>query len=479
MSTYSFTKKGTKMLAVIGSTKIYTSFAPTVRKTGEFLEIVLDNKIIGINPAIDTVSIDGTTYNPNSRTAEQMFSIMSDSQAFTVASTGASTSLLPIDSRIVYVGDSITAHQINATQKFYFGDAFPTWAQLHSGHKLFQPIGGNLGVAGETTTQILSRFAAVVALNPKVIVLLAGTNDVTQSVAEATIKNNLKTMYREGKHIGAKIIAITIPPRFAPAAALSSANETIRQNVNAWIKTVPEIDAVVDCEAALSSAMYFADGLHPNTLGDSILGALVAEKINSLTTSVPANLVNTGYQVNPRAVNNPLLIGGATAATNWNTQNYLGGATLTLSKEVVNGEDKQIITLSGNYTGNGMGFQFKQDFNSSGGYVAGDILEGIIDFEVLEPLTNIIGIAPEFTVYTASFGSTLADAYGYYPTSTDVMPLPVGRYVIKTPPRTIAAGTPAIITNLIKFYFKDAAASTPIAGKIRLHRIGTRKVNGL
>src|SRR5262249_1451318 len=83
------------------------------------------------------------------------------------------------EDRVVFMGDSIT-----------------------DGWKLDQYFAGkpyiNRGISGQTTPQMLIRFRPdVIALDPKVVVILAGTNDLAGNTGPMTvdsIEDNLRTM---------------------------------------------------------------------------------------------------------------------------------------------------------------------------------------------------------------------------------------------------------------------------------------------
>jgi hypothetical protein len=87
----------------------------------------------------------------------------------------------PGEDRVVFMGDSIT-------------DA---WAGSFS--KLFpgKPYIGR-GISGQTTQQMLIRFRPdVIALKPKVVVILAGTNDIAGNTGRSTqgmIEDNMMSM---------------------------------------------------------------------------------------------------------------------------------------------------------------------------------------------------------------------------------------------------------------------------------------------
>ena len=78
--------------------------------------------------------------------------------------------------RIVFLGDSITdAWRLN---EYFTGRDFV-----------------NRGIGAETTLQMLARFRQdVVALNPKVVVVLGGTNDIAAGISANQITDNLAMM---------------------------------------------------------------------------------------------------------------------------------------------------------------------------------------------------------------------------------------------------------------------------------------------
>src|SRR5579863_2894201 len=87
----------------------------------------------------------------------------------------------PGENRVVFLGDSITAN---------WGKSFDT---LFPG----KPYIGR-GISPETTQQMLIRFRPdVIALQPKVVVILAGTNDIAGNTGRSTpqmIEDNIVSM---------------------------------------------------------------------------------------------------------------------------------------------------------------------------------------------------------------------------------------------------------------------------------------------
>ncbi|MEP6509459.1 MAG: GDSL-type esterase/lipase family protein, partial [Gemmatimonadales bacterium] len=99
----------------------------------------------------------------------------------------------PGEQRVVFLGNSITEMWAP-----YFPGAFPGKAYI------------NRGIGGQTTPQMLLRFHQdVVALKPKVVVILAGTNDIAGNTGPSTlemIENNLAAMAEIAKANGIRVV---------------------------------------------------------------------------------------------------------------------------------------------------------------------------------------------------------------------------------------------------------------------------------
>ena len=83
--------------------------------------------------------------------------------------------------RIVFIGDSITEEWGRIMPEFFSNNQYV-----------------NRGIGGQTTPQILVRFRQdVIDLNPKAVVILAGTNDIAGNTGPSSVKmivDNLMSM---------------------------------------------------------------------------------------------------------------------------------------------------------------------------------------------------------------------------------------------------------------------------------------------
>ena len=134
------------------------------------------------------------------------------------------------ESRVVFMGDSIT-------------DAWPQprYGEFFSG----KPYVGR-GISGQTTPQMLIRFSPdVIALKPKVVVILAGTNDIagnTGPMTDEEIEANLASMAELAKANGIRVVLASILPVSAYHTAANGIPQTTSRPMarilalNEWVK---------------------------------------------------------------------------------------------------------------------------------------------------------------------------------------------------------------------------------------------------
>src|SRR5947207_10205726 len=102
--------------------------------------------------------------------------------------------------RVVFMGDSIT----DSWDDPKFGGFFPGKPYV------------DRGISGQTTPQMLVRFRAdVIALRPRVVVILAGTNDLSGNTGPTTmeaIEDNLVSMTELAKANSIRVILASLLP---------------------------------------------------------------------------------------------------------------------------------------------------------------------------------------------------------------------------------------------------------------------------
>ena len=149
----------------------------------------------------------------------------------------------------------------------------------------------NRGISGQVTAQMLLRFQEdVVNLNPDVLVLKAGINDIAENAGpydQQKTLNNIKSIVQLAKANKIKIVLCSVLPanRFVWRPALTPADKVIELNaaLQAYAKqeNVLYLDlyaAVVDDKKGMKAA-YAKDGVHPTVEGYKVLEPLVEEAI--------------------------------------------------------------------------------------------------------------------------------------------------------------------------------------------------------
>jgi lysophospholipase L1-like esterase len=181
------------------------------------------------------------------------------------------------DKRIVYFGDSITEA---------WGTIYPDF--------FIKKTYINRGISGQTTPQMLIRFRAdVIELKPKIVVILAGTNDIAGNTGPATLEmilGNLISMCELAKANDIKVILCSILPAYdypwksglEPAHKIEALNSMILKYAKTNnISYVDYYSAMVDERKGLKS-IYSQDGVHPNKEGYRTMGPVVEATVNEL-----------------------------------------------------------------------------------------------------------------------------------------------------------------------------------------------------
>lgn len=176
--------------------------------------------------------------------------------------------------RIVFFGDSITEF----------------WTPKNS--TLFQnPNHINRGISGQTTSQMILRFQQdVVELQPKLVVTLAGINDIAENNGPISIQavfENIITMVNSAKAKKINVILCSVLPsntiswktNIAPSDKIIQLNQLIQSYAkNHKIKYVDYYHSMVDNNKGLDKK-YSDDGVHPNSEGYKVMERILIEKI--------------------------------------------------------------------------------------------------------------------------------------------------------------------------------------------------------
>ena len=194
----------------------------------------------------------------------------------------ANTKLAPAEKRekrVVFMGDSITDMWVEPR----FGGFFPGKPYV------------DRGISGQTTPQMLIRFRPdVIALGPKAIVILAGTNDLagnTGPMSLEEIEGNLASMAELARSNGIRVVLASVLPvsNYGPTDMRERRAPEKILELNAWIKKyaadkghvyLDYFSATVD-ERGLLKKEFSEDGLHPNAAGYAVMAPLAEKAIEA------------------------------------------------------------------------------------------------------------------------------------------------------------------------------------------------------
>ena len=184
--------------------------------------------------------------------------------------------------RVVFMGDSIT----DSWDSPSMGGFFPGKPYV------------NRGISGQTTPQMLIRFRRdVIELQPKVVVILAGTNDLAGNTGPTTldaIEDNLSSMAELATAHGVRVVfASLLPVSDYARRDGKTITQTVRRPpdqilaLNNWIKEYAKahrhvyldyFSAMVDGKGFFRDELSY-DGLHPNQAGYAVMAPLAEAAI--------------------------------------------------------------------------------------------------------------------------------------------------------------------------------------------------------
>jgi lysophospholipase L1-like esterase len=186
------------------------------------------------------------------------------------------------EARVVFMGDSIT----DAWQQPRYGGFFPGKPYI------------DRGISGQTTPQMLIRFRPdVIDLKPRVVVILAGTNDIAGNTGPMTneeIQGNLASMSELAHANNIRVVLASVLPvsayHVASAAAVPQTTARPMARIHAlndWVKSyaASHNDVYLDYFSSMTDgsgllrAELSEDDLHPNAKGYAIMAPLAEAAI--------------------------------------------------------------------------------------------------------------------------------------------------------------------------------------------------------
>lgn len=190
---------------------------------------------------------------------------------------GANDSLPPPaadENRVVFMGNSITIGWLHHMPEFFEGKPYI-----------------NRGIGGQTTPQMLLRFRQdVIDLQPKVVVILAGINDIAGNTGPMTleqIRDNLASMAELALANGIEPVLSSILPAFdfpwrpglEPSLKVPALNALIREYAQAHnLVYLDYFTAMADDRPGLDATLA-SDEVHPTVKGYQLMAPLAEAAI--------------------------------------------------------------------------------------------------------------------------------------------------------------------------------------------------------
>jgi len=180
----------------------------------------------------------------------------------------------PSEDRVVFLGDEITENWGQGAEKFFPGKPYL-----------------NRGIKGQTTPQMLVRFRQdVIKLNPKVVVILAGTHDIASidaPITQGMMAENITSIVELAKANGIRVVLASLTPIcdcYTKQSLLRPFGKII--GVNNWLKEYAAASGSVylNYYSAMAEGRNLKkeltnDGLLPNDAGYAVMAPLAEAAI--------------------------------------------------------------------------------------------------------------------------------------------------------------------------------------------------------
>jgi lysophospholipase L1-like esterase len=169
----------------------------------------------------------------------------------------------------VAFGDSLTEG---------YGASAETSYPAQLGKRLGIPI-QNLGVSGETSAQGLARLPQIEELNPRVVLLCFGGNDVLQNMRRDEMISNLGVMIDRLHGHGSFVVLIGVRGASIVGDRNSSAFKHLAKEKHVFF--IPDI-----LDGVLGTPSLMSDYVHPNEAGYAKIAERIEKKLNPVLSKL-------------------------------------------------------------------------------------------------------------------------------------------------------------------------------------------------
>lgn len=243
------------------------SGADIILEGGKVLAQAKDIQVVGSDAGYVTMKVGPGNYKFEVPTDWANFKKYAD----------ANRSLMPLnpsENRVVFMGNSITEGWSRVDPSFFEGKPYI-----------------NRGISGQTTPQMVLRFKPdVIDLKPKVVVILAGINDIAGNTGPMTLeqtRDNIIAMAQMANANGIKVVLSSVLPAYdfpwrpglQPAEKVVALNKMIKEYAEKnKFGYIDYFSVMADERNALRNGLG-DDGVHPNLAGYKIMAPLAEKAI--------------------------------------------------------------------------------------------------------------------------------------------------------------------------------------------------------
>jgi lysophospholipase L1-like esterase len=213
--------------------------------------------------------------------------------------------------RALFMGDSIIRHwgsesprEIEKSAIVIPMDPLPSWMRDDGDfvtvfwHPEFFTDNNYLsaGISGNNTTQMLARYRSeALTPDPQCIVIMGGTNDLSNGQPEALIFDNIRNMTEQAEALGIKVILCSVTPCNHNHSALSNPQTKGAHinELNRLIREYAESKGIIYCDfhsllvdtdsVSLQGRYRLYDDLHPNPDAYTLMEREIKPLIDSIT----------------------------------------------------------------------------------------------------------------------------------------------------------------------------------------------------
>lgn len=323
---------------------------------------------------------------------------------FQRASGGSAALTIPVHSRFVALGDSITAQKSNCkgTQNWVF------WTCFNLGGRLRPGVAADQGIGGNTMNQMLARIAYTTAQKPDVVFFMGGRNDIAAADSLATLQSDALAITSAIHAANPNCIIVWAP--LLPATSDAGAVITKVSDFNTWRLTQEKTTGtnrilVADVPAGWTPATHTSDGTHANILGARLIADTVVTKIGSyveagdVTTQVTASgfygsNLDTEYSLPGTAGSKTGTVTpiNSVATGKEVTNNLTNGTAVQVDcqKGTIGGDATQVMKITGTPAAEAtVVFDEASGSNVTISGVQGDFFEYLVNFSVASDVDGV------------------------------------------------------------------------------------------